>query len=99
MALDKQQIETFGDALFDALSNRTTIEPLTEQAPTIDTPIAPIPKQNWIGPHDHLERMPEKQVPLADILVNQPTVMVYDGQHYGMITRNNWYVQAISALS
>ena len=36
MALDKKQIETFGDALFDALSNCTTIEPLTEQAPTIE---------------------------------------------------------------
>ena len=36
MALDKQQIETFGDALFDALTTRTTIEPLTEQAPGIE---------------------------------------------------------------
>ena len=36
MALDKQKIEHFGDALFDALSNRTTIDPLTEQAPEIE---------------------------------------------------------------
>ena len=36
MALDKQKIEQFGDDLFAALSNKTTIAPLTEQAPEIE---------------------------------------------------------------
>ena len=33
--MNKKQIESFGDALYDALVNRETIEPLTEQAPGI----------------------------------------------------------------
>lgn len=34
--MDKKQIETFGDALYDALVNRETIDPVTEQAPEIE---------------------------------------------------------------
>ena len=34
--MNKKQIESFGDALYDALVNRETIEPLTEQAPGIE---------------------------------------------------------------
>lgn len=36
MALDKKQIDTFGDSLFDAMTNRTVIEPITDQAPNIE---------------------------------------------------------------
>lgn len=36
MALTKEKITQFGDALYDALRTRTTIEPLTEQAPEIE---------------------------------------------------------------
>ena len=35
MALDEEKIAGFGDALYDAMCSRTTIEPLTEQAPEI----------------------------------------------------------------
>ena len=35
MALDKEKIAGFGDALFEAMRSRTTIEPLTEQSPGI----------------------------------------------------------------
>lgn len=35
--MDASKIETFGDALYDALVARTTIAPLTEQAPDITT--------------------------------------------------------------
>ena len=34
--MNKKQIESFGDALYAALVNRETIEPLTEQAPGIE---------------------------------------------------------------
>lgn len=33
--MDKKKIETFGDALYDALINREVIDPVTEQAPDI----------------------------------------------------------------
>jgi len=35
MDLEKKKITGFGDALYDAMSSRTTIEPLTEQEPDI----------------------------------------------------------------
>ena len=35
MAVDKEKITEFGDALFDAMRTRTTIAPLTDQAPDI----------------------------------------------------------------
>ena len=38
--MDKVQIENLGDALYGALSNRETIEPLTEQFPDIQIPDA-----------------------------------------------------------
>ena len=34
--MNNQQIETFGDALYDALVNRETIDPLTDQAPGLE---------------------------------------------------------------
>lgn len=36
MALDKAKIENFGDSLFEAMTNRTVIEPITDQAPDIE---------------------------------------------------------------
>ncbi|MCZ6665225.1 MAG: 2-oxopent-4-enoate hydratase, partial [Gammaproteobacteria bacterium] len=33
--MDKKKIEQFGDALYDAMITRETIDPLTEQAPDI----------------------------------------------------------------
>ena len=35
MSLDKEKIKQYGDALYDSLRNRTTIDPITEQEPNI----------------------------------------------------------------
>jgi len=36
VALNKAQIESFGDSLFEAMTNRTVIEPITDQAPDVE---------------------------------------------------------------